>query len=137
MVPLLCGLASRDKSESQKIVYKVVKSLGAEDAEYKNTEEYLRYLQGLFLGNLHKKFYTNNINIMHNNLESPITFLHCIHESRMKKIHILPPPSEKSIYIVQTKMAIHDIVSLAYYLENFDRLHTVHMFVNTLISTFL
>ena len=50
MVPLLCGLASRDKSESQKIVYRIVKSLGAEDAEYKNTEEYLRYLQGLFLG---------------------------------------------------------------------------------------
>ena len=40
----------------------------------------------------------------------------------MKKIHLLPPPSEKQIYIVQTKMAIHDIVSLAYYLENFDRL---------------
>ena len=39
----------------------------------------------------------------------------------MKKIHLLPPPSEKQIYIVQTKMAIHDIVSLAYYLENFDR----------------
>ena len=53
--------------------------------------------------------------------DSPITFLHCIHESRMKKIHILPPPSEKQIYIVQTKMAIHDLVSLAYYLENFDR----------------
>lgn len=53
--------------------------------------------------------------------DSPITFLHCIHESRMKKIHLLPPPSEKQIYIVQTKMAIHDIVSLAYYLENFDR----------------
>lgn len=41
----------------------------------------------------------------------------------MKKIHLLPPPSEKQIYIVQTKMAIHDIVSLAYYLENFDRWH--------------
>ena len=53
--------------------------------------------------------------------DSPITFLHCIHESRMKKIHILPPPSEKQIYIVQTKMAIHDIVALAYYLENYDR----------------
>ena len=39
----------------------------------------------------------------------------------MKKIHVLPPPSEKQIYIVQTKMAIHDIVALAYYLENFDR----------------
>ena len=65
MVPLLCGLASRfeenieslhwlplirDKSGSQKIVFKVVKNLGAEDAEYKNTEEYLRYLQTLYLG---------------------------------------------------------------------------------------
>ena len=50
MIPLLCGLASKDKSESQKIVYKVVKSLGNEEADYKNTEEYLRYLQGLFLG---------------------------------------------------------------------------------------
>ena len=28
MIPLLCGIASKDKSESQKIVYKVVKSLG-------------------------------------------------------------------------------------------------------------
>lgn len=43
----------------------------------------------------------------------------------MKKVHLLPPPSEKQIYIVQTKMAIHDIVSLAYYLENFDRFDTL------------
>ena len=34
-------------------------------------------------------------------LESPITFLHCVHEARMKKIVHLPPPSEKQIYIVQ------------------------------------
>ena len=50
MIPILCGLASRDKSESQKIVYKVIKTFGDEEADYKNTEEYLRYLQGLFLG---------------------------------------------------------------------------------------
>ena len=36
-------------------------------------------------------------------LESPITFLHCVHEARMKKIVHLPPPSEKQIYIVQVK----------------------------------
>ena len=69
-------------------------------------------------------------------LESPITFLHCVHEARMKKIVHLPPPSEKQIYIVQvmssrfaphhhicyqTKMAIHDIVATTYYLENYDR----------------
>ena len=71
MVPLLCGLASRcretietnsinicinaihmfrDKSESQRIVSKVVKNLGTEEAEYKNTDEYLRHLQALYLG---------------------------------------------------------------------------------------
>ena len=37
-------------------------------------------------------------------LESPITFLHCVHEARMKKIVHLPPPSEKQIYIVQVIM---------------------------------
>ena len=40
----------RDKSESQRIVSKVVKNLGPEDAEYKNTDEYLRHLQALYLG---------------------------------------------------------------------------------------
>ena len=40
----------RDKSESQRIVSKVVKNLGTEDAEYKNTDEYLRHLQALYLG---------------------------------------------------------------------------------------
>ena len=102
MIPLLCSLASRDKSDSQKIVFKVVREFGDEEGSDRNAEYYLKYLQGMFL-------------------ESPITFLHCIHESRMKKIHLLPPPNEKQIYIVQTKMAIHDIVALAYYLENFDR----------------
>ena len=102
MIPLLCALASRDKSESQRIVFKVVKEFGDEEESDRNAEYYLKYLQGMFL-------------------ESPITFLHCIHESRMKKIHLLPPPNERQIYIVQTKMAIHDIVALAYYLENFDR----------------
>ena len=102
MIPLLCALASRDKSDSQKIVFKVVKQFGDEEESDRNAEYYLKYLQGMFL-------------------ESPITFLHCIHESRMKKIHLLPPPNERQIYIVQTKMAIHDIVALAYYLENFDR----------------
>ena len=102
MIPLLCSLASRDKSDSQKIVFKVVREFGEEEGSDRNAEYYLKYLQGMFL-------------------ESPITFLHCIHESRMKKIHLLPPPNEKQIYIVQTKMAIHDIVALAYYLENYDR----------------
>ena len=50
MVPLLCGLASRDKTESQKIVTRLVRNLGVEEAEYKNTEDYLRYLHGLYLG---------------------------------------------------------------------------------------
>ena len=40
----------RDKSESQRIVSKVVRNLGTEDAEYKNTDEYLRHLQALYLG---------------------------------------------------------------------------------------
>ena len=39
-------------------------------------------------------------------LESPITFLHCVHEARMKKIVHLPPPSEKQIYIVQVIMMV-------------------------------
>ena len=104
MIPLLCSIASRDKSDSQKIVFKVVREFGEEEDSDsdRNAEYYLKYLQGMFL-------------------ESPITFLHCIHESRMKRIHLLPPPNEKQIYIVQTKMAIHDIVALAYYLENYDR----------------
>ena len=50
MVPLLCGLASRDKSDSQKITSKIVRELGSEDAELRNTEDYLRYLQGMYLG---------------------------------------------------------------------------------------
>ena len=100
---------------------KVVKNLGTEEAEYKNTDEYLRHLQALYLGEYYPPL--DNFAYTYRFVDSPITFLHCIHESRMKKIHLLPPPSEKQIYIVQTKMAIHDIVSLAYYLENFDRWH--------------
>jgi hypothetical protein len=34
-------------------------------------------------------------------LESPLTFLHCCHEARLKKIALLPPPNEKHICVVQ------------------------------------
>ena len=101
MLPLVCGISSSDKGEGQKIVNKFIKEVGTESSD-RNTEFYLKYLHGMFL-------------------ESPITFLHCIHEARMKKVHLLPPPNEKQIYIVQTKMAIHDIVALTYYLENYDK----------------
>ena len=50
MIPLLCGLASRDKSDAQKVTYKIVRELGVEDVDFRNTEDYLRYLQGLYLG---------------------------------------------------------------------------------------
>ena len=101
MIPLMCGIASGDKGEGQKIINKFIREVGT-DASERNPDFYLKYLHGMFL-------------------ESPITFLHCIHEARMKKVHLLPPPNEKQIYIVQTKMAIHDIVALTYYLENYDR----------------
>ena len=101
MLPLVCGISSSDKGEGQKIVNKFIKEVGTESSD-RNAEFYLKYLHGMFL-------------------ESPITFLHCIHEARMKKVHLLPPPNEKQIYIVQTKMAIHDIVALTYYLDNYDK----------------
>lgn len=52
------------------------------ESSNRKPEYYLKFLQSMWL-------------------ESPITFLHCVHEARMKKIVHLPPPSEKQIYIVQ------------------------------------
>ncbi|XP_023335724.1 uncharacterized protein LOC111706991 [Eurytemora carolleeae] len=72
------------------------------DPPDRDTDTYLKHLNGLWL-------------------ESPVTFLHCCHEARMRKICLLPPPNEKHICVIQAKLALHDVVALTYYLEHFDQ----------------
>ena len=53
------------------------------------------------------RYYHHDYNHQSMWLESPITFLHCVHEARMKKIVHLPPPSEKQIYRSGENLADH------------------------------
>ena len=101
MLPFLCGISSLDKEKEQKIIRKFILEVGS-DPLHQDPGFYLRFLQELLL-------------------ESPLPFLHCIYEARMKKILVRPPSNEKQIYIVEIKMANHDIVALAHYLENFEK----------------
>ena len=45
MVPLLCGLASRDRGEQQRVVARLVRAVGPEEQSDNNAEFYLRFLQ--------------------------------------------------------------------------------------------
>ena len=121
MVSTLCGMASTDKyglitsllmfsdflgelwiqefvrGEGQKIVHKLMAEVSTQSSNRK-PDFYLKFLQ-VSIQEKRKSLKDQNVQSMW--LESPITFLHCVHEARMKKIVHLPPPSEKQIYIVQ------------------------------------
>ena len=83
------------RGEGQKIVHKLMAEVSTQSSNRK-PDFYLKFLQVPFMKD---KIVNQNVQSMW--LESPITFLHCVHEARMKKIVHLPPPSEKQIYIVQ------------------------------------
>ena len=94
---LVGGLCFKEyvRGEGQKIVHKLMAEVSTQSSNRK-PDFYLKFLQVPFMKD---KIVNQNVQSMW--LESPITFLHCVHEARMKKIVHLPPPSEKQIYIVQ------------------------------------
>ena len=87
------------RGEGQKIVHKLMNEVSTQSSN-RRPDFYLKFLQVkcffLVKNVLDANFFSQSMW-----LESPITFLHCVHEARMKKIVHLPPPSEKQIYIVQ------------------------------------
>ena len=85
------------RGEGQKIVHKLMAEVSTQSSNRK-PDFYLKFLQ-VSIKRRRKSLKDQNVQSMW--LESPITFLHCVHEARMKKIVHLPPPSEKQIYIVQ------------------------------------
>ena len=97
---LLVGLKRMFRGEGQKIVHKLMAEVSTQSSNRK-PDFYLKFLQVLFKQEICfvKELMKKKLQSMW--LESPITFLHCVHEARMKKIVHLPPPSEKQIYIVQ------------------------------------
>ena len=101
MLPFLCGISSRDKKGEQKIVHKFNEQVGTNHSD-QDPEFYVRYLTEQWL-------------------ETPLPFLHCIYEARMKKIQLRPPQNENQIFIVQAKLTINDLVALSHYLDNFDK----------------
>ena len=84
------------RGEGQKIVHKLMNEVSTQSSN-RRPDFYLKFLQVKF----GKKSSWRVFFFQSMWLESPITFLHCVHEARMKKIVHLPPPSEKQIYIVQ------------------------------------
>ena len=86
------------RGEGQKIVHKLMAEVSTQSSNRK-PDFYLKFLQVPF--NKEENIEKLKLNVQSMWLESPITFLHCVHEARMKKIVHLPPPSEKQIYIVQ------------------------------------
>lgn len=102
-LPFLCGLSVKDsgnKVASQSIVKRVVDSMSGlpptRDPDY-----YIRFLQNLWL-------------------ETQQVFLNCVYEARMRSVTIYPPPGDKQIVLALNTLYMHDVIPLAYYLENVD-----------------
>ena len=97
------AISAYDGKGEEKIVHKFINEVGSNQSD-RDPEFYMRFLQNLWL-------------------ESTLSFLHCIHEGRMKQIHLRPPQNETEIFIVESKLAIDDLIALGYYLDNFDKKH--------------
>ena len=100
-LPFLCGLSSREQNQDQKIVVQLLQALSSNSPK-RGPEEYIQNLANMWL-------------------ESPQTFLNCIYEARLKNIKIYPPPGDKHLIMALTRLYIHDILPLAYYLNHLDQ----------------
>ena len=100
-LPFLCGLASKEQNQDQKIVSRLLQALQSK-APKRQPEEYLQNLTNMWL-------------------ESPQTFLNCIYEARLKNIKVYPPPGDKHLIMALNRLYIHDILPLAYYLNHLDQ----------------
>jgi len=106
-LPFLCGLASRSKeAKGQKIVCQLSETLRGSSNTTSNggagrsPEAYLKELQSAFL-------------------ESQLIFLNGVFEGRLRST-TLHPPTGKQIVLALTPLKAHDVVALAYYLDNLD-----------------
>ena len=100
MLPYLCGISSNVKNGEQRIVNLFVTEVASNFLD-QDPELYVRFTKELWMDSLS-------------------IFLHCVYEGRLKKIKIRPPDNENEIFIVETDLAIHDVIALAYYLDKVD-----------------
>ena len=103
MLPMLCGLASTSKEPEQKIVGRLLEVL-SEHKPGREPEHYMRQrsLQELWSQDIH-------------------LFLNSVYEGRMRKIHLRPPVNEEQLIFAETQLSSYDILSLAHYINYFDR----------------
>ena len=100
-LPFMCGLSSLEtRLESQRIVSELLHAISGIPPK-RTPHFYLKCLDKLWI-------------------ETQIVFLNCVYEARLKKIDLYPPPNDKTIVLGLTKLHIHDLAPLSWYLTHVD-----------------
>ncbi len=104
-LPFFCGLSSKEESsKGQRMVAKFLDGLSGGLPRHREPDFYLSALQKVWL-------------------ESQQAWLNGVYEGRLKSIYIYPPPGDRQIILALTTLRLHDLIPLAYYLDNLDPKH--------------
>ncbi len=101
-LPFFCGLSSKEESsKGQKMVVQFLDGISGGIPRPREPDFYLSALQRVWL-------------------ESQQAWLNGVYEGKLKNIYIYPPPGDRQIVLALSKLPMHELLPLAYYLDNID-----------------